>query len=256
MIKNNVLRAVVVLCLFLFFNVMLGGCLMVLWMAWTGEHAPMHVNGIALGVSAGLVDVLLIAVLWATSLVRRHPLREGRWREMHGKTTALAAFLLCTVGMGFLLAPLHLDSGMTETLFDTMKNNVAGLLVMVLLGPFAEELVFREGIQRSLAAAFQERGVQSIWPPILITSVLFAAVHMNAAQSVPAFVLSLVLGLLYARSGGIRLSFTAHVLNNLLAVVSMKVAAVDHVVSDAPLLVSLSVGTAAMALGAWMLNRW
>lgn len=244
------------LLLFLFFNVVLLSMMAVLWMLVGGSHAALHENAMALSVAAAVADALLLVVLVAVGLVRRGPAIAGRRLSLGGSATALAAFLLCVIGVGLLVAPLHLDTGMTEALFGTMQKSALGLFVMVVLAPLTEEMVFREGIQRSIAAALKQKGHDGAWLPIILTSVVFAAVHGNPAQAVPAFLLSLVLGLLYQRTGGIGLPVVAHVLNNVLAVVAMRVTIIDEVVSGQSAAVSLSAGIGATAIGAALLYAW
>ena len=87
---------------------------------------------------------------------------------------------------------------------------IAGLaLVAVVLVPIAEELVFRAGLFRVLAAKYGR------WPGILISSAVFAAIHMSWLGFAPLFGLGIVFCLAYERSRNIAVPMIAHGLFNL-----------------------------------------
>lgn len=127
---------------------------------------------------------------------------------------AAVAFLLLALGVSFLLEPLGLEDGGMGRTFDAMKRNPLCLLVLCLIGPLTEELVFRAGISRSLFRA----GLPQ-WAAAVVSSFAFALVHGNLAQGIPAFILGIALSLLYFRTGNLRLCLPAHILNNAAAVV-------------------------------------
>ena len=88
-----------------------------------------------------------------------------------------------------------------------------GVLAIVLVGPVTEELVFRMGIQRHLI-----RHRMRPWMAILLSALIFGAVHGNPAQIPGAVVFGWVLGWLYWRSGTIWIPVAAHVFNNFVGV--------------------------------------
>lgn len=92
--------------------------------------------------------------------------------------------------------------------WDPLKIGL--ILTAVLLAPVVEELLFRGLLQTSL----QQSGlVRNRWGAIVITAVLFAAVHAGIAQlmALPAlFVLALGLGYAYERSGSLFSSMLIH----------------------------------------------
>ncbi len=84
-------------------------------------------------------------------------------------------------------------------------------LLVVLFGPFAEEVLFRGFIYPGIANSFG---------PIkaaLVTSALFALAHQQVGVMIPIFVTGLMLAWLYHRSGSIWPSFIAHGTQNALA---------------------------------------
>jgi hypothetical protein len=80
----------------------------------------------------------------------------------------------------------------------------------ILLVPVTEEMLFR-GI---LYPAVKQLG----YPPLALwsTSLLFAAIHMNAVTFVPLATLALVLTMLYERTDNLLAPITTHVLFNAL----------------------------------------
>ena len=70
-----------------------------------------------------------------------------------------------------------------------------GFVAVGLLAPLVEEIVFRGAILRALLSQFSKA-----WVAILISAVLFAAIHANPAQMPHAFVVGLLLGWMYWRT--------------------------------------------------------
>lgn len=103
-----------------------------------------------------------------------------------------------------------------KDLFTSIVQNPLGIVTLTLAGPFTEELVFRMGIQNYLS----RRGYAP-WLAIIISSLLFAVVHGNPAQMPAAMMFGFLFGWLYWRSSCMWLSFTAHVINNAIAVASI-----------------------------------
>ena len=86
------------------------------------------------------------------------------------------------------------------------------LAVVVVLGPIAEELLFRRMILGRIKYYFGSR-----WA-IVISALLFGIYHGNMVQFVYAGLLGLGFGYIYDKSGNIRISIVAHMCLNLLAV--------------------------------------
>jgi len=77
------------------------------------------------------------------------------------------------------------------------------------VGPFCEELVFRGIIYRGYRMDGGRRGA------LILSSLMFGLMHMNANQAVYAFVLGLVLALVYEATGSLWASFLCHFIFNL-----------------------------------------
>lgn len=99
-----------------------------------------------------------------------------------------------------------------EQIFIELCHSPFGLLSVCLIGPLLEELIMREGVMGSML----RRGVNP-WTAIILSSVLFGAMHMNMSQFVFATIGGISLGILYYKSGNIILPLIVHVLNNTLS---------------------------------------
>lgn len=157
-------------------------------------------------------NLVLIGLLVLLKLVRPVKAQMAQKTNIGLLGWTLLGTILFSLGLSLLLESLQLsDNGMIE-IFQGMKNDVLCLLLLVFIGPLTEELVFREGILRSL---WEKQW--AVWCAALTAAVLFAIVHGNLAQAIPAAILGFVLGLFYIRSGNLSLCFPAHALNNGLA---------------------------------------
>lgn len=88
------------------------------------------------------------------------------------------------------------------------------LILLALLPAIAEEVFFRGVLQRLLTQI-----VKNGWIAVVITSVLFSAIHMQFLGFVPRVVLGFVMGAIYYLTGNLWLSIAGHFLNNGLQVV-------------------------------------
>jgi len=96
--------------------------------------------------------------------------------------------------------------------FRLIMGNHLGYVALCLLAPFVEEMVFRGAILRALLA-----GVKSRWVAIFVSALLFALVHLNPAQMPHAFLIGILLGWMYQRTGSILPGVVLHWMNNTVA---------------------------------------
>jgi uncharacterized protein len=102
------------------------------------------------------------------------------------------------------------------TALATIRSNgefIVSLIVLALLPALFEETLFRGGFQQLLSAWFKKPIVA-----IIITSIIFSAIHISYYGFLARFGLGVMLGLLFYYSKSIWLSFAAHFLNNGIAV--------------------------------------
>lgn len=112
---------------------------------------------------------------------------------------------------------------------DSRLTFIINLIVIAAAPAIGEELMFRGALQRTLHEKFSPFGA------IVITSVLFSALHFQFYGFVPRFLLSVFLGMLYYFSGSIKLNMLVHFTNNALAVFVIYICTIDNIpIDDAP----------------------
>ncbi len=199
-------------------------------------------QAVALGVAALPAQVVLLAGLALTGLVRRR-LPRGRAPLRPGSTlAALAAtgfLVVATAAVGELLGA---DDHGTTALFRSMMGNPICLVSLALVGPLTEEVVFREGLVRHLMLSGMKR-----WAAVALAAAVFALVHGNLAQGLPAFVLGLAFGAFYAATGDLRLPVAAHVLVNCIGLISYSLNDPADTPSDTEGLLFAAIGCGAAA---------
>ena len=105
-----------------------------------------------------------------------------------------------------------------EDTFLDMSDNAMGVMSMALLAPVVEELMFRGAIQGYLM-----RRYSNPWAGITISALVFGLIHMNPQQIVYATLLGMVFGWIYYRTRSLLPVIAGHILNNSVAVVTMKI---------------------------------
>lgn len=98
----------------------------------------------------------------------------------------------------------------TEQQLNGLMSQPGGYMVVALLPPLVEEMVFRGCVLRSLLQWKPERK----WLMIALSAFLFALVHMNPAQLPHTFLIGLLLGWMYMRTGSIVPGVVYHWVNN------------------------------------------
>lgn len=153
-----------------------------------------------------------------------HLYRSFSWRDSpidYGEVFAAKNILaIIAVGMGgcivvdFLMSALQsaFPAGF-EQYAQTMEQFEQGnvfitYFYVLLLGPIAEELIFRGAVMDQLYLAFP------FWLANILQAALFALYHMNLIQGLYAFCIGLAFGLLREAMGSIFCNMCAHILFN------------------------------------------
>lgn len=197
------------------------------------------VSPVAAGISLLVAEGLLALGLWLwfykfelsvrkksqnnpelLGIFKFHPLKRDlstrpiRWYHI---LFAIVGVLQVAIGLSALLENFQLSDNGSQAIFQEMTHNAFCLLLLCVVGPLCEELVFRVGILRPL---YRHRV-----PALLaacISALAFAVVHGNLLQGIPAFIIGFILGLLYLRTGNLWLCLPAHIANNTFAVIFME----------------------------------
>jgi membrane protease YdiL (CAAX protease family) len=107
-------------------------------------------------------------------------------------------------------------SMMTDAFLRTTSTRglILNIFMIAILPAIAEELLFRGLIARMLHQA-----TRNIHVAVILSAVLFAAIHIQFFSFLPRLLLGMLLGYLFFWSGSLWLPVTMHLTNNLLSVV-------------------------------------
>lgn len=133
-------------------------------------------------------------------------------------------FWAAMLSIGFILPAefiyeriqLEMSDNMVE-LFSGIMRQPLGYLILGILAPITEEIVFRGALLRVLLETF---GHQKRWIAIVISALIFAVIHGNVAQGTHAFIGGIALGWLYMRTRSVLPGIVLHWVNNSIAYIT------------------------------------
>ncbi len=120
----------------------------------------------------------------------------------------MASAFLTGISAAFFPKWMDFYENMMESAGFSQEPSLLLVLYAVLLGPIAEELIFR-GVTLSSA-----RKALPLWAANLFQAFLFGVFHMNVIQGIYAFFIGLFLGYICGRGGSVWLSIFLHILFN------------------------------------------
>jgi uncharacterized protein len=129
---------------------------------------------------------------------------------------------------------------------DTFGVLMLNLIILALIPAVGEEMVFRGIFQPIFQKLFRNCHF-GIW----FTAFVFSAVHLQFFGFLPRFILGLVFGYLYYRSGTLWLPVTAHFVNNAVPVIGAFLVDSNKITAqpdDASLLIQLLILTAPVVI--------
>ena len=180
--------------------------------------------------SKDTTTAMIITTTVATAVVTILVFLLTRWAEVSPNWIRTRPWLVLAwsviAAMGALIPSIWLQEQMPElpnwlgNEFDMILTDRWGYLAIGLLAPLSEEIVLRGAVLRSLLskpllAGRSER--VNAWTAIAISAVFFALVHFNPAQMPHAFMIGLLLGWMYWRTGSILPGVAYHWANNSIA---------------------------------------
>ncbi|MBP7346732.1 MAG: hypothetical protein RL135_1263 [Bacteroidota bacterium] len=123
----------------------------------------------------------------------------------------------------FLAKARKMENEYQQTMITlaTMKNMgdlLLGLLVIAVAPAIFEEVLFRAGLQRVLVGLTKNAALG-----IMISSILFSAIHASYFGFLPRVALGVVLGLIYYLTSNLWLAILMHFLNNAVVVIQIYV---------------------------------
>lgn len=163
----------------------------------------------SMAICLGVANLVTILAVWG--IFRRSAPMDGASAALGWKEHLLALVGCCfgVVALDFCAEILDLPDMMEDT-FIGLGSDPWGIVSIAIIGPVAEEVLFRWGIMRHYMPG-------GAWRAILISALAFGIIHMNPAQVPFAAAMGVMLGILYWRSGSIAWPIALHILNNSLA---------------------------------------
>lgn len=150
-----------------------------------------------------------------------------KWAVLNGKYINtrpwFTLFWVACLSIGSLI-PLELLMEQTgielpkhfQETFRSLMGNDLGFFAIGIVGPIAEEIVFRGAILRRM---LDLSGWKGRWTAIVCSAMLFGLVHLNLVQGLNAFLVGLLLGWMYVRTRSIVPGVAFHIVNNCAAVI-------------------------------------
>lgn len=145
--------------------------------------------------------------------------RSKPWNVLILTMVAAIACLAPSVWVEEFL-PDSMQENIASDVFETILSNPLGYIVVGVIAPIIEEVVFRGAILRKLLEVFSRNGEQTrqgTWKAIVVSAAMFSLAHLNPAQIPHAFLLGILLGWLCVRTGSIVPSMLFHWVNNTVA---------------------------------------
>lgn len=180
------------------------------------QNGLMNAKPMALISVTGFTSIIVILVF---ALLKWSPFSREYVRRRPWVTLIWVALMACgtIVPSGWLVEQVEfeMNADLEQALMHIMSKP-AGYIVVGILAPLGEEMVFRGAILRVLLKVFNERFP---WFAIVISAFLFGLVHGNMAQGSHAFLIGLLLGWMYWRTDSIVPGVVFHWVNNSVAFV-------------------------------------
>jgi membrane protease YdiL (CAAX protease family) len=145
-----------------------------------------------------------------------------------GWSMALIVSAMAVAG-AFVIEPISMllpekSDAMKATMEMLMNGPIWIVLISVsIFAPFFEEWLCRGIILRGLL-----KKVKPGWA-IVISALIFGLIHGNLWQAIPAFIIGVILGYVYYKTGSLKLTMLMHCVNNTLSVIVSKIPAFKDV---------------------------
>ncbi|NEU32177.1 CPBP family intramembrane metalloprotease [bacterium LRH843] len=175
----------------------------------TGERIP----GIwsIFSFSIGLLIILLLLI---PNMTERHMIRGRSSRGLAIRWTIIGIFMVFAAQYAAALVEMYVlgiepGSENTETIVEFAKAFPAFIIVVSIIGPILEEIVFRLIIFGALYKRF------NFWVAGFISSLIFAAIHFDFTHLLIYTVMGFVFAFLYVKTKRILVPICAHISLNL-----------------------------------------
>ena len=188
-------KALSYLLIFIGIQLLGGAIIQTVWSLVT--HNSDKTAAMLITLTAICAVLVIVVFLWTRfAVVSPKWLRTRPWTVLAWSVVASLGALIPSIWMQEQMPELP---NLMENEFDTILGTPWGYLTIGLLAPLSEEIVMRGAILKELLKSQK----LSVWGAIAISAAMFALIHMNPAQMPHAFIIGLLLGWMYWRTGSI-----------------------------------------------------
>lgn len=201
--KNSIIYTLVFLALQVMAGVIVAG----IWkLVYGTQDTTVMMLVVTMAVFSALVIALFLLARWTEVSLRW--LLTKKWDVLIWSVVAAMGLVIPITWLQEQMPELPNWIEDEQTL---LMSNYWGYIVLGLLAPLSEEIVFRGAILRTLLTSMKP------WTAILISAFIFGLIHMNPAQIPFAFLAGILLGWMYWRTGSILPGMAYHWANNSIA---------------------------------------
>lgn len=170
---------------------------------------PIIVQGLLISLLYAAVFFLYFKLLFEVYQLK---LAKERIKAKHILLGLITGVFCYFIGILVLQLIAYISPKLCAQTFEAlafMSKSYQLFIYMIMIGPIAEELLVR---------GFILTGLKNRYGPtiaLVLSSLIFGAIHLPlVAQSIYAFILGLLFGFLYLKTGSIRACMLAHIVNN------------------------------------------
>ncbi|KAA6351586.1 hypothetical protein EZS27_001109 [termite gut metagenome] len=171
-------------------------------------------------------DILMLVYLYKGGYINKR--EKQTWSLISTKFLVIAVLITFPVIflLDYLLSLLAWLPNIMEQEFDRLLSNWFGIVLIALLGPVFEEILFRGAITKVLLKHY------SPTKAIIISALIFGIIHWNPVQIVGGGLLGLLLAWIYYKTGSLLPGILIHIINNSLSVFFSRVYPDTNYVKD------------------------
>lgn len=159
-------------------------------------------------------EVMAFTFLWATRMF--HPSELIGYVPPKILLTSIPLIVASVFALNLVNGAMDLPNPM-EQQFAEMAKSIPAAISMVLSGPIIEEIVFRRVIVSDIMKMSGKP-----WIAVTVSAALFGLIHINPAQMVFAFMVGLIFGWIYIRTGSLLPCLIGHIINNSEALIELR----------------------------------
>ncbi len=170
----------------------------------------------------GEIIASILVIKYVAKRIRIHERFEFRAKVKLDKMHILYAViflagykLLYRNSLELLLQNIEVSSFLIKKFEEMFKDFIFLFITVVIFGPVFEEFLCRGIILEQLSKRYG-------WiKSVIVSALIFGIIHLNIHQSVNAFFVGLILGIVYIKTRSLLMSILLHILSNLFVFISI-----------------------------------